>query len=199
MNCPCHIQVFNQGLKSYRDLPLRLAEFGSCHRNEPSGSLHGIMRVRGFVQDDAHIFCTEEQIQPEVSAFIDFLHAVYKDFGFSEVIYRLSTRPEQRVAMTRLRSRIAERLVEAQQTAAILTTFNEVNMQPVMDLRAKYKDRFDKQHEVRLGFMSFFVKAAVEAGARGAEKVGEVVSTHVIPRPHANVDRTLPLGRQESE
>ncbi len=97
MNCPCHVQVFNQGLKSYRDLPLRLAEFGSCHRNEPSGSLHGIMRVRGFVQDDAHIFCTEDQIQGEVSTFIDFLHAVYEDFGFSEVIYRLSTRPEQRV------------------------------------------------------------------------------------------------------
>ncbi|ROS01107.1 threonyl-tRNA synthetase [Sinobacterium caligoides] len=97
MNCPCHVQVFNQGLRSYRDLPLRLAEFGSCHRNEPSGSLHGIMRVRGFVQDDAHIFCTEEQIQPEVSSFIDFLHDVYKDFGFDEVIYRLSTRPEKRV------------------------------------------------------------------------------------------------------
>ncbi len=97
MNCPCHVQVFNQGLKSYRDLPLRLAEFGSCHRNEPSGSLHGIMRVRGFTQDDAHIFCTEEQIQPEVSSFIDFLHEVYADFGFTEVIYRLSTRPEQRV------------------------------------------------------------------------------------------------------
>lgn len=97
MNCPCHVQVFNQGLKSYRDLPLRLAEFGSCHRNEPSGSLHGIMRVRGFTQDDAHIFCTEDQIQPEVSTFIDFLHEVYADFGFSEVIYRLSTRPEQRV------------------------------------------------------------------------------------------------------
>jgi threonyl-tRNA synthetase len=97
MNCPCHVQVFNQGLKSYRDLPLRLAEFGSCHRNEPSGSLHGIMRVRGFVQDDAHIFCTEAQIQPEVSTFIDFLHDIYEDFGFTEVIYRLSTRPEQRV------------------------------------------------------------------------------------------------------
>ncbi len=97
MNCPCHVQVFNQGLKSYRELPLRLAEFGSCHRNEPSGSLHGIMRVRGFVQDDAHIFCTEAQIQPEVSSFIDFLHEVYADFGFSEVIYRLSTRPAQRV------------------------------------------------------------------------------------------------------
>ena len=97
MNCPCHVQVFNQGLKSYRDLPLRLAEFGSCHRNEPSGSLHGIMRVRGFTQDDAHIFCTEDQIQSEVSDFIDLLHLVYADFGFSEVIYRLSTRPEQRV------------------------------------------------------------------------------------------------------
>ncbi|MEM9257192.1 MAG: threonine--tRNA ligase [Pseudomonadota bacterium] len=97
MNCPCHVQVFNQGLRSYRDLPLRLAEFGSCHRNEPSGSLHGIMRVRGFVQDDAHIFCTEAQIQAEVSTFIDFLHAVYQDFGFKDVIYRLSTRPEQRV------------------------------------------------------------------------------------------------------
>lgn len=97
MNCPCHVQVFNQGLKSYRDLPMRLAEFGSCHRNEMSGALHGIMRVRGFTQDDAHIFCTEAQIQPEVSQFIDFLHAVYNDFGFSEVIYRLSTRPPSRV------------------------------------------------------------------------------------------------------
>jgi threonyl-tRNA synthetase len=97
MNCPCHVQVFNQGLRSYRDLPLRLAEFGSCHRNEPSGSLHGIMRVRGFTQDDAHIFCSEKQIQPEVASFIDFLHEVYEDFGFSEVIYRLSTRPEKRV------------------------------------------------------------------------------------------------------
>ena len=97
MNCPCHVQVFNQGLKSYRDLPLRLAEFGSCHRNEPSGALHGIMRVRGFTQDDAHIFCTEDQIQPEVSAFIGFLHDVYEDFGFTDIIYRLSTRPEQRV------------------------------------------------------------------------------------------------------
>jgi len=97
MNCPCHVQVFNQGLKSYRDLPLRLAEFGSCHRNEMSGALHGIMRVRGFTQDDGHIFCTEEQILPEVSAFIGFLHEVYQDFGFTEVIYKLSTRPPNRV------------------------------------------------------------------------------------------------------
>ena len=97
MNCPCHVQVFNQGLKSYRDLPLRLAEFGSCHRNELSGALHGLMRVRGFVQDDAHIFCTEEQIQSEVSEFIDFLHDIYRALGFEEVVYRLSTRPEKRV------------------------------------------------------------------------------------------------------
>lgn len=97
MNCPCHIQIFNQGLKSYRDLPLRMAEFGSCHRNEPSGTLHGLMRVRNFTQDDAHIFCTEDQIQDEVSAFIDLLFEVYKDFGFEEVIVKLSTRPEQRV------------------------------------------------------------------------------------------------------
>ncbi|MCK4842836.1 MAG: threonine--tRNA ligase [Methylococcales bacterium] len=97
MNCPCHIQVYNQGLKSYRDLPLRMAEFGSCHRNEPSGTLHGLMRVRNFVQDDAHIFCTETQIQDEVSVFIDLLFEVYKDFGFEDIIIKLSTRPENRV------------------------------------------------------------------------------------------------------
>ncbi|WP_348945751.1 threonine--tRNA ligase [Chitinibacter sp. FCG-7] len=97
MNCPGHIQVFNQGLRSYRDLPLRYAEFGSCHRNEPSGSLHGIMRVRGFVQDDAHIFCTEDQVQQEAAAFIDLLKEVYADFGFSEILVKLSTRPEKRV------------------------------------------------------------------------------------------------------
>ena len=97
MNCPCHVQVFNQGLKSYRDLPLRLAEFGSCHRNEASGTLQGLMRVRSFVQDDAHIFCAEDKIQDEVSMFTDLLYKVYADFGFDDVIIRLSTRPEQRV------------------------------------------------------------------------------------------------------
>lgn len=97
MNCPCHIQVYNQGLKSYRDLPLRLAEFGSCHRNEPSGTLHGLMRIRNFVQDDAHIFCTEEQIQSEVSSFVDLVFAAYKDFGFTDIRLALSTRPAQRV------------------------------------------------------------------------------------------------------
>ncbi len=97
MNCPCHVQIYNHSLKSYRDLPLRMAEFGSCHRNEPSGTLHGLMRVRAFTQDDAHIFCTEEQIQSEVSSFIDLLYKVYADFGFHEVIIKLSTRPEKRV------------------------------------------------------------------------------------------------------
>ena len=97
MNCPCHVQVFNQGLKSYREIPLRMAEFGSCHRNEPSGSLHGLMRVRGFTQDDAHIFCTQAQIQEEVAEFIKLTLAVYEDFGFDNIIMKLSTRPEKRV------------------------------------------------------------------------------------------------------
>ena len=97
MNCPCHIQVFNQGLRSHKELPLRLAEFGSCHRNEASGTLQGIMRVRAFVQDDAHIFCSEEMIQDEVSIFTDLLYEVYRDFGFEDVLIRLSTRPEKRV------------------------------------------------------------------------------------------------------
>jgi threonyl-tRNA synthetase len=97
MNCPGHVQVFRQGLKSYRDLPLRLAEFGSCHRNEPSGALHGIMRVRGFTQDDAHIFCTESQVQTEAVRFIDLLQKVYSDFGFDEILVKLSTRPLKRV------------------------------------------------------------------------------------------------------
>jgi threonyl-tRNA synthetase len=97
MNCPAHIQIYNQGLRSYRDLPLRLAEFGSCHRNEASGTLHGLMRVRNFVQDDAHIFCTEDQIQSEVSSFIDLVFKVYDDFGFRNILVKLSTRPAQRV------------------------------------------------------------------------------------------------------
>ncbi|HOP21688.1 MAG TPA: threonine--tRNA ligase [Gammaproteobacteria bacterium] len=113
MNCPCHIQIFNQGLKSYRDLPLRLAEYGSCHRNEPSGALHGLMRVRGFVQDDGHIFCTEGQIQSEVSEFIDFLHEIYQDFGFTDIIYRLSTRPENRVGSDEIWDKSEQALAQA--------------------------------------------------------------------------------------
>ena len=115
MNCPGHVQIFNQGLKSYRDLPLRMAEFGSCHRNEPSGSLHGLMRVRGFTQDDAHIFCTEDQIMEEVSACIRMVYDVYGTFGFENIVVKLSTRPEQRIgsdeAWDRAEAALAEALV----------------------------------------------------------------------------------------
>jgi threonyl-tRNA synthetase len=97
MNCPCHVQVYNQGLKSYRDLPLRYAEFGSCHRYEASGTMHGLMRVRGFTQDDGHIFCTEEQIEKETELFISLLSDIYKDLGFNKFDIKLSTRPEVRV------------------------------------------------------------------------------------------------------
>ena len=113
MNCPCHVQVFNQGLKSYRDLPLRYCEFGSCHRNELSGALHGLMRVRAFVQDDGHIFCTEDQVLGEVSEFIGFLHQVYKTFGFSEIIYRLSTRPDNRVGSDEVWDKAEDALARA--------------------------------------------------------------------------------------
>ncbi len=113
MNCPCHIQVFNQGLKSYKDLPIRLAEFGSCHRNEPSGALHGLMRVRNFTQDDAHIFCSEEQIQEEVSTFIDLVFEVYKTFGFDEIIIKLSTRPKKRVGTEEIWDKSEEALTKA--------------------------------------------------------------------------------------
>ncbi|SBS33026.1 Threonine--tRNA ligase [Marinomonas aquimarina] len=119
MNCPCHVQVYNQGLKSYRDLPYRMAEFGSCHRNEPSGALHGIMRVRNFVQDDGHIFVTEDQIQSEVSAFIELLHEVYADFGFDQIIYRLSTRPEQRVGADEVWDKAEKALSDALDNAQL--------------------------------------------------------------------------------
>ncbi|MCC6657620.1 MAG: threonine--tRNA ligase [Rhodocyclaceae bacterium] len=113
MNCPGHVQIFNQGIKSYRDLPLRLAEFGSCHRNEPSGALHGIMRVRGFVQDDAHIFCTEEQILSESISFIDLLRKVYADFGFNDILVKLSTRPEKRLGSDETWDRAEAALAQA--------------------------------------------------------------------------------------
>ena len=113
MNCPAHIQIYNQGLKSYRDLPMRLAEFGSCHRNEPSGTLHGIMRVRNFVQDDGHIFCTAEQVQSEVSEFIDLTFSVYDHFGFENVDIKLSTRPEKRVGSDAVWDKAEAALAEA--------------------------------------------------------------------------------------
>ncbi len=119
MNCPCHIQIFNQGLKSYRELPLRLAEFGACHRNEPSGTLQGLMRVRAFVQDDGHIFATEAQIQSEVSTFTDLLHEVYADFGFSDIIIRISTRPEQRVGSDEVWDKAEKALMDALQAKGL--------------------------------------------------------------------------------
>ncbi|MFO1429027.1 MAG: threonine--tRNA ligase [Candidatus Competibacteraceae bacterium] len=125
MNCPCHIQIFNQGLKSYKELPLRLAEFGSCHRNEVSGTLHGLMRVRNFVQDDAHIFCTEEQIQAEVAAFIDLLFKVYADFGFEAVQIGLSTRPDKRVGSDELWDKAEQALALALQNKGL-----EFKLQP---------------------------------------------------------------------
>ncbi|MEW6984475.1 threonine--tRNA ligase [Colwelliaceae bacterium 6471] len=113
MNCPGHVQIFNQGLKSYRDLPLRIAEFGCCHRNEPSGSLHGLMRVRGFTQDDAHIFCTEEQVQAEVTKCIEMVYDVYKSFGFEDIIVKLSTRPENRIGSDEIWDKAEEGLAKA--------------------------------------------------------------------------------------
>ncbi|MDD1780797.1 threonine--tRNA ligase [Enterovibrio sp. ZSDZ35] len=113
MNCPGHVQIFNQGLKSYRDLPLRMAEFGSCHRNEPSGALHGLMRVRGFTQDDAHIFCTPEQVQKEVTSCIEMVYDTYKTFGFDEIVVKLSTRPEMRVGSDEMWDRAEKALAEA--------------------------------------------------------------------------------------
>ncbi|HET8731694.1 MAG TPA: threonine--tRNA ligase [Moraxellaceae bacterium] len=119
MNCPCHVQIFNQGLKSYRDLPLRMAEFGACHRNEPSGALHGIMRVRGFTQDDAHIFCTEDQIGAEAADFIRLTMQVYADFGFDNVTLKLSTRPAKRVGSDELWDKAEAALAQALDNAGL--------------------------------------------------------------------------------
>ncbi len=124
MNCPCHIQIFKQGLKSYRELPLRMAEFGSCHRNEPSGSLHGIMRVRGFVQDDAHIFCTEDQITSETVAFCALLKEVYKAFGFTEIQVKFSDRPAKRAGEDATWDKAESALKEAVITAGLDYTLN---------------------------------------------------------------------------
>ena len=119
MNCPGHVQIFNKGLRSYRDLPLRYGEFGACHRNEPSGALHGIMRIRAFTQDDGHIFCTDAQIQPEVARFIALLQRVYADFGFGEIIYKLSTRPPKRVGSDEVWDRAEQALADALNAAGV--------------------------------------------------------------------------------
>ena len=119
MNCPGHVLLFNKGLRSYRDLPLRYGEFGACHRNEPSGALHGIMRIRGFTQDDGHIFCMESQIQPEVADFIALLQKVYADFGFKDIVYKLSTRPEKRIGSDETWDRAEKALSDALNTAGV--------------------------------------------------------------------------------
>ncbi len=124
MNCPCHVQIFKQGLKSYRELPLRMAEFGSCHRNEPSGALHGLMRVRAFVQDDAHIFCREDQIESETKIFIDLLASVYKDFGFEEFVIKFSDRPEVRAGDDATWDRAEQALMEASRAAGVDLVMN---------------------------------------------------------------------------
>ena len=117
MNCPCHIQIYNQGLKSYRDLPIRMAEFGSCHRYEPSGAMHGIMRVRGFVQDDAHIFCQEKDIARETKKFIELLSKIYKDLGFSNFLIKFSDRPEKRAGNDEIWDKSEKALVSATRAA----------------------------------------------------------------------------------
>ncbi len=122
MSCPCHIQIYNHGLKSYRDLPLRLSEFGNCHRCEPSGALHGLMRVRNFVQDDGHIFCTEDKIQPEVAMLLELVQSVYADFGFPEIIYRLALRPEKRVGSDEIWDKSETALKQAMQSRNIQWT-----------------------------------------------------------------------------
>ena len=124
MNCPCHVQIFRQGLKSYRDLPLRMAEFGTCHRNEPSGSMHGIMRIRGFTQDDAHIFCTENQITSETVAFCDLLKEVYKAFGFTDIMVKFSDRPEKRAGSDATWDKAEGALKEAVNAAGLEWTLN---------------------------------------------------------------------------
>ncbi|MDH5748001.1 MAG: threonine--tRNA ligase, partial [Rhodospirillales bacterium] len=124
MNCPCHVQIFRQGIKSYRDLPLRMAEFGSCHRNEPSGALHGLMRVRAFVQDDAHIFCTEDQITSETKAFCDLLMSVYSDLGFDKVVVKFSDRPEVRAGSDSTWDKAEAALKEATEAAGLEWSLN---------------------------------------------------------------------------
>ena len=125
MNCPCHIQVFNQGMKSYRDLPVRYAEFGSCHRYEPSGALHGLMRVRGFTQDDGHIFCTLEQVTDEVKGFTELLKSVYSDLGFDDVKVNFSTRPDTRVGSDEYWDKAEDALEAAAKASGLEIVLNE--------------------------------------------------------------------------
>jgi threonyl-tRNA synthetase len=183
MNCPGHVQIFNQGLKSYRDLPLRLAEFGSCHRNEPSGALHGLMRVRGFTQDDAHIFCTEAQIEPEVIRFIDLLQRVYADFGFDEILIKLSTRPAKRVGSDEQWDR-----AEAALKAALERKGLEFDLQPGEGAFYGPKIEFSLKDSIgrvwQCGTMQLDFSMP---GRLGAEYVGEDNARHVPVMLHRAV------------
>ena len=143
MNCPGHVLIFKQGVKSYRDLPLRYGEFGQCHRNEPSGGLHGIMRVRGFTQDDGHIFCTEDQILPECVAFTNVLHKVYQDFGFTDIIYKVATRPDARIGSDELWDKAEDALMESLRRSGCEFTISRAKapLRPQDRVHAQGRDR----------------------------------------------------------
>ena len=174
MNCPGHVQVFKQGLHSYRELPIRYGEFGSCHRNEPSGALHGLMRVRAFTQDDGHVFCTEAQIQPEVAAFIDTLQGVYADFGFNDILYKLSTRPEQRIGSDESWDRAEQALAAALETKGI-----EYELQPGEGAFYGPKIEFVLKDSIgRLWQCGTMQVDFSMPGRLGAEYVGEDSSRH---------------------
>lgn len=175
MSCPCHVEVFKQGLKSYRDLPLRFSEFGCCHRNEFSGTLHGLMRVRNFVQDDGHIFCTDAQVQDEAQAFIELLHEVYRDFGFTELIVRLSLRPDKRVGSDELWDKAEASLESAIQAAGL--TYEAVPNEgafygPKIDF--SLKDCLGRQWQLGTLQLDYCLP-----GRLGAEYVGEDGAKHV--------------------
>jgi threonyl-tRNA synthetase len=183
MNCPGHVQIYNQGLKSYRDLPLRLAEFGSCHRNEPSGALHGLMRVRGFTQDDAHIFCTQAQVEPEVIAFIDLLQRIYADFGFDEILIKLSTRPAKRVGTDEQWDR-----AEAALKAALERKGLKFDVQPGEGAFYGPKIEFSLKDSIGRVWQCGTMQLDFSMPARlGAEYVGEDNARHVPVMLHRAV------------
>jgi threonyl-tRNA synthetase len=183
MNCPGHVQIYNQGLKSYRDLPLRLAEFGSCHRNEPSGALHGLMRVRGFTQDDAHIFCTDAQVEPEVIAFIDLLQRIYADFGFDEILIKLSTRPAKRVGTDEQWDRAEAALKTALERKGL-----EFDLQPGEGAFYGPKIEFSLKDSIGRVWQCGTMQLDFSMPARlGAEYVGEDNARHVPVMLHRAV------------
>ena len=187
MSCPCHVEVFKQGLKSYRDLPLRFSEFGSCHRNEFSGTLHGLMRVRNFVQDDGHIFCTEGQVQDEARDFINMLKEVYEDFGFTDLIVRLSLRPDKRVGSDELWDKAEQSLEKAIQAAGL-------NYQAVENEGAFYGPKIDFSLKDCIGRQWQLGTLQLDyclPGRLGAEYVGEDGQKHVPVMLHRAIYGSL--------